>query len=175
MRILRAGGAGWVWLGILAVAVGAAEEAAPEAAVGNKAPDFEATDVNGKTVKLSEFLGQRNVVLVFSRAHWCPFCMGHARQLQQRRKEFQELGADIVAVYRENREGAAGLKKVAEASGAEFTLLNDPRAANSSRYSQEGFDAYVIDKEGVIRAAVQGTKPKRPEIDTLLAEVKKLQ
>jgi peroxiredoxin len=33
--------------------------------VGDKAPDFTLSDQNGKEVKLSEFLGKKNVVLAF--------------------------------------------------------------------------------------------------------------
>lgn len=33
--------------------------------VGDKAPDFTLPDQNGKKVKLSEFLGKKNVVLAF--------------------------------------------------------------------------------------------------------------
>jgi hypothetical protein len=40
--------------------------------VGQKAPDFVATGIDGKEFKLSERIGdgERNVVLLFSRAHW---------------------------------------------------------------------------------------------------------
>ena len=40
-------------------------EAAPALNVGDKAPDFTLPDQNGKPVKLSEFLGKKNVVLAF--------------------------------------------------------------------------------------------------------------
>jgi peroxiredoxin len=33
--------------------------------VGDRAPDFELTDQNGLSVKLSEFRGKKNVVLAF--------------------------------------------------------------------------------------------------------------
>lgn len=33
--------------------------------VGDKAPDFELKDQNGKTVKLKSYLGKKNVVLAF--------------------------------------------------------------------------------------------------------------
>ena len=34
-------------------------------AVGERAPDFTLPDTNGRQVKLSEFLGKKNVVLAF--------------------------------------------------------------------------------------------------------------
>ncbi len=33
--------------------------------VGDRAPDFELPDQDGRTTRLSDFLGQKNVILVF--------------------------------------------------------------------------------------------------------------
>jgi len=38
--------------------------------VGQPAPDFTLTEMNGKQVSLSDFRGKKNVVLVFYRGHW---------------------------------------------------------------------------------------------------------
>jgi len=48
----------------LALAAPAATQAAP-LKVGSKAPDFALPDQDGKIVKLSEFRGEKNVVLTF--------------------------------------------------------------------------------------------------------------
>jgi peroxiredoxin len=42
-------------------------DGAERAAVGQAAPDFELTDVQGRSVRLSQFKGQKHVVLVFTR------------------------------------------------------------------------------------------------------------
>ncbi len=52
--------------GVLALVLGAAmtaQAAAPN--VGDKAPDFSLPDQNNKQIKLSDFLGKKNVVLAF--------------------------------------------------------------------------------------------------------------
>ena len=51
--------------------VAGADEIRP-VAVGDKSPDFEVTGIDGKPFSLSERLadGERNIVLLFSRAHW---------------------------------------------------------------------------------------------------------
>ena len=52
--------------GILALVLGAtmtARAAAPT--VGDKAPDFSLPDQNNKQIKLSDFVGKKNVVLAF--------------------------------------------------------------------------------------------------------------
>ena len=53
-------------------ASGLADEKAAPAKVGSKAPDFTIKGIDGKDIKLSEKLkgGDKNVVLLFSRANW---------------------------------------------------------------------------------------------------------
>ena len=56
----------YVALGILLLALGT--PIAPQAAplkVGHKAPDFALPDQNGSKLRLSAFLGKKNVVLAF--------------------------------------------------------------------------------------------------------------
>ncbi len=41
-----------------------------EAVVGGEAPDFVATGLDGEPASLSDYFGEQNVVLAFSRANW---------------------------------------------------------------------------------------------------------
>lgn len=52
-----------VLIGVATVGQGA------DVRVGGVAPDFTATDAEGKSVKLSSLRGKK-VVLIFTRAHW---------------------------------------------------------------------------------------------------------
>jgi peroxiredoxin len=45
--------------------------------VGKPAPDFTATDINGKTIKLSDYKGK--IVVIESDNPDCPFCKNHYR------------------------------------------------------------------------------------------------
>ena len=55
---------------LLSGAVCMADES-PKAAVGKPAPDFTATGIDGKEFTLSKKVsGGKNIVLMFSRAHW---------------------------------------------------------------------------------------------------------
>jgi hypothetical protein len=54
---------------MLSIALGVCLVTAAEPTVGQPAPDFTATVIDGKPVKLSSFRGG-NVVLVFTRAYW---------------------------------------------------------------------------------------------------------
>jgi len=41
------------------------QEGAESPGIGDEAPDFELTDQNGETVRLSQFRGSRNVIVAF--------------------------------------------------------------------------------------------------------------
>ena len=43
---------------------------------GTKAPAFELTDHNGKSVSSIELLTKGRLVICFFRGRWCPFCVG---------------------------------------------------------------------------------------------------
>ena len=51
--------------GALLVTLGVMAPAQAQLKVGDKAPDFTLPDQNGNKVKLSDFLGKKNVVLAF--------------------------------------------------------------------------------------------------------------
>jgi peroxiredoxin len=60
------------------------------AEVGQPAPDFTATDINGKTVKLSDYKGK--IVVLESYNFGCPFCANHFKT-----GAMQELQAEATA------------------------------------------------------------------------------
>lgn len=57
---------------LLSMGATASADEAMTPAVGEPAPDFTIQGIDGKTFTLSDRLGdgERNVVLLFSRAHW---------------------------------------------------------------------------------------------------------
>ena len=83
-------------------------------------------------------------------------------QLQENYEAIRELDAEVIVVFREDQDGAAGLEKSREHADAEFPLLSDLGTETSSAYSGNGFQTYIIDHEGVIRAAMDGTLRERP-------------
>jgi peroxiredoxin len=58
--------------------------------IGKPAPDFTATDINGKTVKLSDYKGK--IVVIESYNSDCPFCNNHYKT-----GAMQELQSDLAA------------------------------------------------------------------------------
>jgi len=62
------------------------------AEVGKPAPDFTATDINGKTVKLSDYKGK--LVILESYNQDCPYCHNHFHTgaMQELQKEMTDKG-----------------------------------------------------------------------------------
>jgi hypothetical protein len=76
--------------------------AAASPTVGDKAPDFALTTVEGKSVRLSEAISQGPVVLVVLRGYpgyQCPFCNRQVQDFLQKSQAFVEAGARVVMVY----------------------------------------------------------------------------
>jgi peroxiredoxin len=65
--------------------------------VGNVAPDFTATDADGKDFRLSELRGSA-VLLKFYRGYWCPYCVAELAQLDGHARDFAALGIALVAI-----------------------------------------------------------------------------
>ena len=90
--------------------------------VGLKVSDFSAKDIFDKTHTLSNLTKNGNVVLIFIRGQWCPFCNKHLKALQKQFHKIYEEGASVVVVTPEKSEF---IKKTIEKTNAEFTILYD--------------------------------------------------
>ena len=66
---------------------------------GKPAPDITVTGVDGEEFKLSDITGSgKHVALMFSRAHWWPFCNAQLVELQKHADDFKKLNAELVFV-----------------------------------------------------------------------------
>ncbi len=100
-------------------------------AVGTKAPLFMATDGGNQTFILASALKKGPVVLIFYRGQWCPVCNKHLSQIQDSLKFITNKGAMVVAVSPEKPEY---LEKMADKTGAEFTLIFDEGYSIANSY-----------------------------------------
>lgn len=66
------------------------------ARIGSSAPDFSLKDLEGKTVRLSDFKGK--VVLLDFWASWCPPCIETIPELLRIQEKYRDRGFTIVAV-----------------------------------------------------------------------------
>ncbi len=109
-----------------------AEDAAKTALnVGAKMPAFELKDSTGKLIESSDLLKQGNLVVVFYRGSWCPFCNLYLRNLKKNISKIKEAGGNVVAISVENPDNSLAVAKKNE---IDFTVLSDPNLATAGKF-----------------------------------------
>jgi peroxiredoxin len=138
--------------------------------VGQEAPDFELKDTHGATVRLSEFRGSKNVVLVFYPLAFSGVCTGELCAL---RDEFPEVTRDDVELLTVSVDSSFALRTWAERDGFTFGMLSDfwPHGAVAKLYGVFDDDrgiatrgTFIIDKAGVVRWKVVNPVPQARDI-----------
>ncbi len=114
-----------------AKSVSAAEAAKNALNVGAKMPSFKLNDASGKTVGSDTLLKQGNLVVVFYRGSWCPFCNLYLRNLQKSLAQIKEAGGNLVAVSIENPDNSLS---VAKKNALDFTVLSDPNLTVARKF-----------------------------------------
>jgi peroxiredoxin len=115
---------------------------------GQTAPDFTLPNQDKKEVKLSDFAGKKNVVLVFYPLDWSPVCTNEHVCLVNDLKAFETLDAEVLGV---SVDSVWSHKAFAEKMGIKYSLLADfhPKGAMSEKYG-----VYLGDKGITGRAIV---------------------
>jgi peroxiredoxin len=109
-----------------------ADDAAKNALnVGAKMPSFSLKDSNGKTIESVDLLKQANLVVVFYRGSWCPFCNLYLRNLQKNLAQIKAAGGNLVAVSVENPDNSLSVAKKNELG---FTVLSDPNLTVARKF-----------------------------------------
>ena len=127
---------------------------AVSASVGSLAPTFEAQDLDGNLVRLSDFQGQP-VILNFW-ATWCGSCEAEIPALQRVFQEREGEGLVVIGVdWGEGRVGAA--RSFLDRLGATYVSAMDPNSDIGDAYRVQGLPVTLaIDKDGVIMEMVGG-------------------
>ena len=123
---------------------------------GNRAPDFTLTDINGETVKLSDYRGKK--VLLNFWGTWCPPCKAEMPHMQKYYEKFKDEGIEILAVNATVTESSPdNVAKFVEDYGLTFTIPLDEKNQVSSLYEILSFPtSFFIDSDGVIRSGAIG-------------------
>jgi peroxiredoxin len=149
--------------------------------LGQTAPDFTLKDQSQKEVKLSDFAGQKNVVLVFYPLDWSPTCTNEHACFVNDMKQFESLDAAVLGV---SVDSVWSHKAYAEKMHINYSLLADfhPKGAMSERYGVylpekgiTGRSIFIIDKGGKVAWMKNYDIPVVPdvkEVATALSHVK---
>lgn len=90
--------------------------------MGDIAPDINAMDQDGKKVQLKELLKKGDVVVIFYRGQWCPFCSKQLSKVNDSLSFVSAKGASVIAVTPETPEN---IKKTVEKTKATYAILED--------------------------------------------------
>src|SRR6202012_183646 len=140
-------------------------------AVGTAAPDFTLKDQNQKEVKLSDFKGKKNVVVVFYPLDWSPVCTNEHACFVNDMKRFEQLNAQVLGL---SVDSAWSHKAFAEKMGIHYPLLADfhPRGAVAEKFGVyladkgiTGRAISIIDRDGKLAWHKNYEIPVVPDID----------
>lgn len=127
--------------------------------LGQKAPDFTLKDFDGNDVSLSQFYGQKALVLDFWAA-WCPFCVGEMPELEKAQQAYKDELVMIGVHRTDSGESIQTGKKFALEQGVTYLLLQG--TAEIYQASTKGVTgmpvAVYIDKNGAVRDIKLGPK-----------------
>jgi len=124
--------------------------------VGAEAPDFDLKVDGSEHVRLSDFRGRRNVLLVFHPYAYTPICAEEAQDLEENREHFDSSDTDVVLVSCDSAPVRQAWKKEL---GLTYTLASDfwphGEAARAYGVFDESVGAplrgtFLIDKDGKI-------------------------
>jgi peroxiredoxin len=124
--------------------------------IGDRAPAFDLEETYEKRVRLSDFLGRRNVLLVFHPFAFTAVCAEEAIDLQENLEAFRNAETDIVFVSCDPSPARQAWRREL---GAEYTFASDFWAHGATASAYGVFDdeigaplrgTFLIDKHGVV-------------------------
>jgi peroxiredoxin len=148
--------------------------------IGDHAPDFELANQFGETVKLSDFLGRKPVVIVFYPLSFSGICTGELCEIRDNFAKFDKENVELLAISVDSK---FVQKQFAEHEGYKFSVLSDfwPHGAVAQAYGvfleENGFSnraTFVINTEGELVAkfvTAPGQARSLDEYDRALASL----
>ncbi|MFB7409431.1 MULTISPECIES: peroxiredoxin [unclassified Streptomyces] len=142
--------------------------------VGTEAPDFALKDNHGRVVRLSDFRGEKNVVLLFYPFAFTSVCAGELGELRDHLPAFVNDDTQLLAV---STDSIHTLRVFAEQESLEYPLLSDFWKHGEASRAYGVFDeekgcavrgTFIIDKEGVVRWTVVNALPDARDLGEYL-------
>lgn len=147
------------------------------AKVGTKAPAFTLLDQRGNSVSLSDYAGQKNVVVYFYPKAMTPGCTVQACGIRDSYAEYSEQGTVVLGV---SPDSVDRLVKFEDKQELNFKLLSDEDHGVTEAFGAWGLkkfmgreymgvlrSTFVIDKNGNIVMVMEKVKTKTHHQDVL--------
>jgi peroxiredoxin len=128
--------------------------------IGKEAPNFTLKNQFGEEVSLSDYRGQKNVVLVFFPMAFTGICTGELCEIRDNKSSFESDDVQVIGI---SCDATPSQKAFAEKEGIDYPLLSDfwPHGEISKLYGawfeDRGFSlrgTFIIDKAGILRWSV---------------------
>jgi peroxiredoxin (alkyl hydroperoxide reductase subunit C) len=148
--------------------------------VGQPAPDFTLPSISGEKISLSQFQGEKNVVLSFVPAAWTPVRSDQWPGYNIAKDTFNQYDAILLGITVDNLPTLFAWTN--QMGKLWFPVLSDfwPHGAIAKKYGvlrSNGVSEralFVIDKKGIIRYIHVHDINKRPPLEDLMGALEKL-
>ena len=144
--------------------------------IGDKAPQFEAKDQEGNTVKLTDYAGKKLVLFFYPKAS-TPGCTAEACDLRDNYQSFLAKGYDVLGV---SADSGKKQQNFINKNELPFPLLADEDKAvieafnvwGPKKFMGKDYDGihrttFVIDEKGVIEEVITKVKTKNHTVQIL--------
>ena len=148
--------------------------------VGEKAPGFTATTTQRNRVKLSDFVGKKNLVLFFYPKDDSPGCTREVCYFRDTKAEFEKRNAVILGVSLDTE---ASHQRFQEKHSLNFPLISDNGKEISKMFGVLRLGGllllkrvtFVIDRDGIIRKVIRSETNIHTHVDMALEALDKLE
>lgn len=138
--------------------------------VGTVAPEFELRDQHRQRVRLSDYRGRKNVLLVFYPFSFTSVCSGELCTIRDELPAFQNDADQVLAI---SCDSVYTQRVFADQEGLDYPLLSDfwPHGAVARAYGV--FDdtigaalrgSFVVDRAGIVRWTVVNALPDARDV-----------
>jgi peroxiredoxin Q/BCP len=146
--------------------------------VGDRAPDFELPAADGRRVRLSDFLGKKNVVLFFYPKDETAGCTIEACTFRDAYEDFVDVGAEVIGISADSLDSH---NRFAGRHRLPFILLSDPKGLVGAKYDVRkalgifpGRVTFLIDREGIVRHVTDGRLRFKQHVTESLAVLREM-
>lgn len=146
--------------------------------VGDAAPDFALEAPDGRTIRLSDYRGKKNVVLFFYPKDDTRGCTVEACTFRDSHSAFIEAGAEVIGISADDGDSH---RRFADRHGLPMLLLSDPAGEVRARYGVRtalgifpGRVTFLIDRQGIVRHVTDSQLRFRSHVHESLAHLREM-
>ena len=123
---------------------------------GDRAPEFDLEEAQGRRVRLRDFVGRCNLLLAFHPFAWTPVCTEEALDLQENLEHFRSADTEVVWV---SCDAAPARQAWKRELGAEYVFASDFWSHGVASRAYDVFDeergaplrgTFLIDRSGIV-------------------------